>query len=83
MVDFEMVGVLCFIQVLFVKFYNICVVCCVVLIVCDLFGGNGILFENGVMQYMVDIEVIYIYEGIELVQVLLFGCDIMGMSVFV
>lgn len=49
----------------------------------EVMGGNGILFEYDVVCFVVDVEVIYFYEGMKEINMLIVGCVIIGKSVFV
>lgn len=46
----------------------------IVCFVCDMFGGNGIFDEFGVVCYFVNFEVVNMYEGMYDIYVLIFGC---------
>lgn len=48
----------------------------------DILGGNGILLEYQVARYAADAEVIYIYEGTDIVQSLIVGREITGSNAF-
>lgn len=54
----------------------------IVCLVCDMLGGNGIFDEFGIVCYLVNLEVVNIYEGIYDVYVLIFGCVQIGIQVF-
>ncbi|HEX2619412.1 MAG TPA: acyl-CoA dehydrogenase family protein [Phototrophicaceae bacterium] len=45
-------------------------------------GGNGLLIENHVARLMMDIEVIYTYEGSNEVQTLIVGRELTGINAF-
>jgi len=46
----------------------------------EMLGGNGILLDYNIMKHMLDIEVIYTYEGTYDINVLVAGRDITGVS---
>jgi glutaryl-CoA dehydrogenase len=49
----------------------------------ELFGGNGILLEEGVGRFVADAEAIYSYEGTREMNTLIVGRAITGHSAFV
>jgi glutaryl-CoA dehydrogenase len=48
----------------------------------DILGGNGILLEYTVAKHLADAEVIYTYEGTDIVQSLIVGREITGTNAF-
>lgn len=48
----------------------------------ELLGGNGIIIDNYVMKALVDMEVIYTYEGTYDTNILVVGRDITGIPAF-
>ena len=48
----------------------------------DLLGGNGILLDHHVIRNMADLEAIHTFEGTEMIQTLIVGRDITGVSAF-
>jgi glutaryl-CoA dehydrogenase len=48
----------------------------------DIMGGNGILLEYHVARHLADAEVIYTYEGTDIVQSLIVGREITGNNAF-
>lgn len=48
----------------------------------DILGGNGILLEYHVARHLADAEVIYTYEGTDIVQSLIVGREITGSNAF-
>lgn len=48
----------------------------------ELLGGNGIVLENKVIKYFMDMEAIYTYEGTYDVNVLVTGRELTGYSAF-
>ena len=49
----------------------------------ELFGGNGIVMDYGVMKYFADAEAIYSYEGTREMNTLIVGRAITGKAAFV
>ncbi|WP_185974695.1 acyl-CoA dehydrogenase family protein [Deinococcus detaillensis] len=49
----------------------------------EVFGGNGILLENGVAKHFADAEAIYSYEGTNEINTLVVGRAVTGLSAFV
>ena len=49
----------------------------------ELFGGNGILLENGIAKFFNDAEALYSYEGTREINSLIVGRSITGISAFV
>jgi acyl-CoA oxidase len=45
-------------------------------------GGNGLLQENHVMQALIDMEVLYTYEGTYDINSLVAGSEITGLKAF-
>jgi glutaryl-CoA dehydrogenase len=48
----------------------------------DLLGGSGILLDHHVIRHMADLEAIHIFEGSKMIQTLIVGRDITGVSAF-
>lgn len=48
----------------------------------EVFGGNGIIYENYAMKAMMDMEAIYTYEGTYDINTLVAGREITGLSAF-
>ena len=48
----------------------------------DILGGNGILLEYLVAKHLADMEVVYTYEGTDIVQSLIVGREITGTQAF-
>lgn len=48
----------------------------------DILGGNGILLDYVVAKHLADAEVVYTYEGTDIVQSLIVGREITGTSAF-
>lgn len=48
----------------------------------EVFGGNGIIFENYAMKAMMDMEGIYTYEGTYEINTLVAGREITGLAAF-
>ncbi len=48
----------------------------------DILGGNGVLLEYHVARHLADAEVVYTYEGTDIVQSLIIGREITGTSAF-
>lgn len=48
----------------------------------EVFGGNGIVYENYAMKAMMDMEAIYTYEGTYEVNTLVAGREITGIAAF-
>jgi glutaryl-CoA dehydrogenase len=48
----------------------------------DILGGNGILLEYLVAKHLADMEVVYTYEGTDIVQSLIVGREITGVQAF-
>lgn len=69
-------------QVSLVKWNNCCMVIDIVCECCDLFGGVGIIIEYVVIWYVLNLELVIIYEGIEIVYQLVIGCELIGINVF-
>jgi glutaryl-CoA dehydrogenase len=46
----------------------------------DLLGGNGVLLEHHVIRHVGDIEDIHTLGGTETMQILIVGCDIIGVG---
>ena len=49
----------------------------------ELFGGNGILLENGIAKFFNDAEALYSYEGTSQINSLIVGRSVTGISAFV
>ena len=49
----------------------------------ELFGGNGIVLDYGVMKYFADAAAIYSYEGTREMNTLIVGRAITGKAAFV
>ena len=49
----------------------------------EVFGGNGILLENGVVRFFNDAEALYSYEGTKEINTLVVGRSITGIGAFV
>ena len=49
----------------------------------EIMGGNGILLENGAVKHMLDMEVVYTYEGSYDMNTLLAGSELTGLKAFV
>ena len=49
----------------------------------ELFGGNGIVMDYGVMMYFADAEAVYSYEGTRDMNTLIVGRAITGTAAFV
>lgn len=69
-------------QVSLVKWNNCWMVIDIVCECCDLFGGVGIIIEYVVIWYVLNLELVIIYEGIEIVYQLVIGCELIGINVF-
>lgn len=54
----------------------------VVALAWELLGGNGILLENKVIKYFMDMEAIYTYEGTYEVNSLVTGWELTGLAAF-
>lgn len=48
----------------------------------DILGGNGILLEYQIAKHLADMEVVYTYEGTDIVQSLILGREITGTQAF-
>ncbi|EGR31915.1 hypothetical protein IMG5_099950 [Ichthyophthirius multifiliis] len=48
----------------------------------EIFGGNGIIFDNYVMKALVDTEALYTYEGTYDINALVAGRELTGISAF-
>lgn len=48
----------------------------------ELWGGNGIILDNGVMKLFIYMESIYTYEGTYDINVLIAGKELTGYSAF-
>ncbi|MBA2442500.1 MAG: acyl-CoA dehydrogenase family protein [Rubrobacter sp.] len=48
----------------------------------DILGGNGILLEYLVAKHLADMEVVYTYEGTDIVQSLIVGREVTGIQAF-
>ena len=48
----------------------------------DILGGNGLLLEHVVGKHLADVEVVYTYEGTDIVQSLIVGREITGTQAF-
>ena len=48
----------------------------------DLVGGSGILLDHHVIMHMAGLEAIHTFEGTEMIQTLIVGRDITGVSAF-
>ncbi|MGH7727202.1 MAG: acyl-CoA dehydrogenase family protein [Vulcanimicrobiaceae bacterium] len=48
----------------------------------DILGGNGVLWQNVVARHFVDMEIVYTYEGTDIIQTLIVGKSITGMQAF-
>lgn len=48
----------------------------------DILGGNGILLEYQVAKHLADMEIVYTYEGTDIVQSLILGREITGIQAF-
>lgn len=48
----------------------------------EMFGGNGIIFDNYVMKAMADTEALYTYEGTYDINALVAGRELTGISAF-
>jgi acyl-CoA oxidase len=48
----------------------------------ELMGGNGIILENEVIKYFMDMEAIYTYEGTYEVNALVTGRELTGIAAF-
>ncbi|MGF1473706.1 MAG: acyl-CoA dehydrogenase family protein [Rubrobacteraceae bacterium] len=48
----------------------------------DILGGNGILLEYLVAKHLADMEVVYTYEGTDIVQSLIVGREVTGTQAF-
>ncbi len=48
----------------------------------DILGGNGILLEYLVAKHLADMEIVYTYEGTDIVQSLIVGREITGTQAF-
>jgi acyl-CoA oxidase len=48
----------------------------------EVMGGNGLLHENYVMRALVDMEVLYTYEGTYDINSLVAGSELTGLKAF-
>lgn len=48
----------------------------------EMFGGNGIIYDNYVMKAMADVEALYTYEGTYDINALIAGRELTGISSF-
>ncbi len=48
----------------------------------DVMGGNGVLLEYHVARHMMDMEIVYTYDGTDIIQSLIVGRDITGIPAF-
>lgn len=63
---------------------NVLCLCEIVVMGCGIIGGNGILVDDyDIVCFFFDVEVIYMYEGIYEINVLVIGCVLIGDFVFV
>lgn len=76
------VGKVFFVQILMVKCNNVYMVLEIVCEVCQIYGGMGIINEYFIMCYMMNLEIVLIYEGIYDIYLLIMGMDVMGLNVF-
>ncbi len=49
----------------------------------DIMGGNGVLLEYHVTRHLSDMEIVYTYEGTDIIQSLVIGHEITGIDAFV
>lgn len=70
-------------MIFMVKCNNVEIVLNIVCEVCQILGGMGIMDEYLIMCYMVNLELVVMYEGIYDIYLLIIGVDIIGILVFI